>query len=462
MKMNSKYYKAPLLGTKFPLLCLGLALMISGCFTKKSDREETETTTTEKAPTRDSKESTATTPTPTPVANAKVDVDIYLEVSNGMKGFMPPPAADKEPTTFQNRLTKLISEVQDGVHVDDKRFYLAKQNAQGAPVLDSVSYNTLKLTIVSGIKDNVLGTPLPDMLQAALTNSTKRGALSVVVSDFIHGPDPNNPGQFLSLDADIRSSLKQAEHQNLVVAVLAEASPFYGNYYPAVKKPAVKQTLSGQEIPFYIWIVGKQADVQTFTNKVLRNLPAQQAYFGFSYASVPYSAVLKANAFKPMGVVYCTSRTAETCTTINLAPENKEPVEFTIGLDLSSLPATMQAVDYLKQNLKLAITGGKASIGTILVANEDTKSAPGVSQFTHFVRVKVPQLTAKTGSITLNLPQAVPTWISQWSTGNDNNPASAPRKTYQFNKIIDGVQALYRDKSEFVFSATMKFNKETN
>jgi hypothetical protein len=462
MKMNSKYYKAPLLGTKLPLLCLGLALITSGCFEKKSGREQTEPATSEKATTRDQKESTTPATEPAPAANAKVDVDLYLEVSNGMKGFMPPPAADKEPTTFQNRLTKLISEVQDGVHVDDKRFYLAKQNAQGAPVLDSVSYNTLKLNIVSGIKDNVLGTPLPELLQAALANSTKSSAVSVVVSDFIHGPDPNNAGQFLSLDADIRSSLKQAEHQNLVVAVLAEASPFYGNYYPAVKKPAVKQTLSGQEIPFYIWIVGKQADVQTFTNKVLRNLPAQQAYFGFSYASVPYSAVLKASAFKPMGVVYCTSRTAETCTTINLAPENKEPVEFTIGLDLSTLPAAMQSADYLKQNLKLAVTGGKASLGTILVANEDTKSALGVSQFTHFVRVKVPQLTANTGTITLNLPQSVPTWISQWSTANDNNPASQPRKTYQFNKIIDGVQALYRDKSEFVFSATMKFNKETN
>src|SRR5688572_20772379 len=104
MKMNSKYYKAPLLGTKLPLLCLGLALMTSGCFTKKSNREETETTTTENTSSRDSKTPSSVTPEPTPVANAKVDVDIYLEVSNGMKGFMPPPAADKEPTTFQNRL----------------------------------------------------------------------------------------------------------------------------------------------------------------------------------------------------------------------------------------------------------------------------------------------------------------------------------------------------------------------
>ncbi|WP_210464917.1 hypothetical protein [Rufibacter roseolus] len=444
------------------MLLLCMALVFSGCYRKESKQEGTpseKSSAQEQSPTQKPvNEPTAENP---PAAQAKVDVDLYLEVSNGMKGFMPPPAAEKEPTVFQKRLNKLISEVQDGIYVEDKRFYLAGQNAQGQPVLDSVAYGTLKNTITSGIKANVLGTPLPDMLQAALANSLKRGAVTVVVSDFIHGPDPNNPGQFLSLDSDIRSSLKQAEHENLVVAVLADASPFFGSFYPAVKKPAVKRTLNGEEVPFYIWVIGKQQEVQTVTNKVLRDLPAQQAYFGFDYQRVPYSAILKSNTFRPAGVVYCTSRTAEVCTSVNLMPEKDEQVEFTIGLNLSDFPASLQDVAYLKQHLRLAVTGGKASIGTVIAASEDVKATPDLAQYTHFVRVRVPQLTANTGSISLALPQVVPTWISQWSTANDNNPAGAPRKTYQLNSIMEGVQALYRDKSENVFNVTMKFNKET-
>ncbi|RNI30666.1 hypothetical protein EFB08_05305 [Rufibacter latericius] len=446
------------------MLLLCGALVFSGCY-KKETRQEGEPSlnaNTETRPTTQKPDKAQQEEQPASTTASKVDVDMYLEVSNGMKGFMPLPAAEKEPTVFQRQLNKLISEIQDGIYVDAKRYYLAGQNTQGQPVLDSVSYNTLKNTITSGIRADVRGTPLPDLLRAALENSVRKEAVSVIVSDFIHGPDPNNPGQFLSLDSDIRSSLKQAEHQNLVVAVLGNASPFFGNYFPAVKKPAVKRTLNGEEVPFYIWVIGKQQEVQTVINKVLRNLPAQQAYFGFAYPSVPYSALLKSNTFRPLGVVYCTSRTAEVCTSVNLKPEKEEPVEFTIGLNLSDFPASLQQVAFLKQHLKLAVTGGKASIGTVIAASEDVKATPELAKYTHFVRVRVPELTANTGSFTLQLPQVQPAWVNQWSTANDNNPAGAQRKTYQLNNIMEGVQALYRDKSENVFSITMKFNKETN
>jgi len=134
-------------------------------------------------------------------------------------------------------------------------------------------------------------------------------------------------------------------------------------------------------------------------------------------------------------------------------------VEFTIGLDLSKLPLSMQQVDYLKKNLKVSSTGSRASIASVTAADESIKATPDLARYTHFVRVKVPQLTANSGAITVQLPQVTPTWIEKWTTDNDNNPAAAPKKTYQFDKIVEGVQALYRDKSDFVFDSTIQFNK---
>lgn len=435
------------------LLCCGL--LLSGCFKKQNGAEEKEPET----PATQVEGRGAGTPAPTAAAATpeKVDVNVYLEISNGMKGFMPTAAAGKEATTFQNNLLQLISEVQDGRYVGEKGFYLAKEDAQSRPVLDSVSYNTMKSTIVSGIKDDVRGTPLPAMLKAALQKSIDQGAVSVIISDFIHGP--SDQGQFISLDADIRSSLREAEHRDLAIAILANASEFFGTYHPAVKKPEVRRSLNGEEIPYYIWVIGPQEQVQVVTNRVLRNLPAQQAYFGFEYKNIPYTALLKEKQFRPAGVVYCSSRNADPCTEINLQPDKKEPVEFTIGLDLSQLPLSMQSLDYLKKNLIVTGTGSRASMVSITAADESIKATPDLAKYSHFVRVRVPELTASSGTITVQLPQVTPNWITSWSTDNDNNPAADPKKTYQLTKIIDGVQALYRDQSDLVFSATIQFNK---
>ena len=437
------------------LVLLCLALIFSGCYKKQSAGDETDPVATAPA-----KEDKTTVSPPATIATAppeKVNVNVYLEISNGMKGFMPTAAAGKEATTFQSNLLKLISEVEDGRYVADKGFYLAKEDAQSRPVLDSVSYNTMKSYIVSGIKDDVRGTPLPAMLKAVLQKSINQNAVTVIVSDFIHGP--SDQGQFISMDADIRSSLREAEHQDLAIAILANTSEFFGTYHPAVKKPEVRRTLKGEEIPFYIWVIGKQEEVQVVTNRVLRNLPAQQAYFGFEYEAVPYSALLKEKQFKPAGVVYCSSRNADPCTSVNLQPEKNEPVAFTIGLDLSKLPMSMQSIEFLKKNLKVVSNGSRATMISVTAADESIKATPDLAKYTHFVRVQVPQLTASSGSVTVQLPQVYPAWINNWSTDNDNNPVATPKKTYQLNKIVDGVQALYRDQSDFVFSATIQFNK---
>lgn len=435
------------------LLCCGL--LLSGCFKKQSREAEDEP----EIATTGGQSRGADTPAP-PTAAAtpeKVDVHVYLEISNGMKGFMPAAVAGKEATTFQNNLLNLISEVQDGRYVAEKGFYLAKEDARSRPVLDSVSYNTMKSYIVSGIRDDVRGTPLPAMLKAALQNSIDQGAVSIIISDFIHGP--SDQGQFISLDADIRSSLREAEHQGLAIAILGNTSEFFGTYHPAVKKPEVSRRLNGEEIPYYIWVIGKQEEVQVVTNRVLRNLPPQQAYFGFEYEAVPHSALLKEKEFRPAGIVYCSSRNADPCTEISLQPVKQEPVEFTVGLDLSSLPMSMQRTDYLKRNLQVSSTGSRASMVAVTAADESMKAIPGLARYSHFVRVRVPELTASSGSISVQLPQVTPTWINAWSTDNDNNPAADPKKTYQLIKIIDGVQALYRDQSDFVFKATIQFNK---
>jgi hypothetical protein len=436
------------------IVWLSLVLALTGCFTKQTDEEERDPEAS--IPPQGRPAETPASPADQSAPNT-VHVNVYLEISNGMKGFMPPVVAGKAGTEFQLRMNKLISEVQDGRYVDHKAFYLAKEDAQGKPVLDSVSYNVMKTYIANGIRDDVRGTPLPDMLRVALQQSIDQEAVAVIISDFIHGP--TDQGQFLSLDSDIRSALREAERQGLVVAVLGDLSSFHGTYHPAVKKPEVRRTLKGEQIPFYTWVIGKQPEVQVVINRVFRDLPQQQAYFGFGYKAVPFSALLKTGQFKPAGVVYCSSRNADPCTSVNLQPQANEPVEFTVGLDLSALPSSMQQANFLKQHLKVVGNGCRAAMVSVSAADENMKATPALARYTHFVRVQVPQLTANTGSIYIQLPHVYPAWVTKWSTEDDNNPVKEPGKTFQLNKLIDGVQALYRDQSDHIFNVSVQFNK---
>lgn len=442
--------------SKSTLMLLLCGMLFSGCFTKENRALE------DVDPIISSEVSEANTkPSPAPEATAtlsKPSVNVYLEISNGMKGFMPALLAGRKPTEFQARVDKILSDVQYG-DTKSKAYFFAKEDKQGAPALDSTTFDVLKKTITSGSNENVLGTPLPSLLKAALEKSVEQKSVSIIISDFIHGPKPEDKGQFISMSTDIRGSLQVARDNDLVIAVFADVSSFYGSYHPAVKVPEIKRKLNGEAIPYYIWVVGTQQDVQFVINKVLRKLPAQQAYYGFTYATVPYAALLKDSNFKPSGIIYCNDVKSKTCKDLSLDPQSEEPVEFVVGLDLNSLPKSMQGKNYLKSHLKISSLGCKASIIEVAEASGSTKTDPALANYSHFVRLRVPQLSSKSGTIKIILPHVNPNWVKAWSTENDNDPVANPKKTFQFNKIIEGVQDLYRGRKQDVFSATVKFNK---
>jgi hypothetical protein len=319
------------------LICSLLTLV--SCFKKNEQQRE------EVSSIKPNKRETTVLPVPNSIATkpASVRVNVYLEISNGMKGFMPPATAGSSPTEFQSRVVNIISEVEDGSLVANKGYYLAKEDMAGNPILDSVSYEKIKSTLIGGNKEDIRGTPLPSLLHSALQKSINQGAVSIIISDFIHGPNESNKNTIFTLDSEIRSSLKIAEQKGLSVAILADVSSFYGSYHPAVKQPAVKRKLNGEVIPYYIWVIGRPSDVQVVTQRVLENLPAQQAYFGFINRNTPYSAILKNNIYMPEGIVYCNSTNpSAACTSISLLPGEQAPVEFVVGMDLKSLPKAMQ------------------------------------------------------------------------------------------------------------------------
>lgn len=438
----------------YPLCLIFLTLQIS-CFTRKDKQAETDSTEATETVSKEAEKSASTKPSKLakPQITQIPNVNVFLEVSGGMSGFMPTGGAGIEATSFQNRVAGLFTEVNYSKAVKNRSFYFIREK-NGTSQLQKSTYNEVLKTVSAGIQYPALGTELPEMLEQILNESGKNKAVSVIVSDFIYGPADKT--KFNIIPELIRGAMNEAQDKNLVVSVFGDQSIFSGTYHPAVKQPVVKRQLSKVKMPYYIWVIGPQKEVILFNQKVFKNLPTQDAHFGFDFPEPAFEALTK---IKPSGIVYCSERKpAGGCKSVTIGPQKDTPVEFEIGVNLNNFPALLQNPEYLKQNLEL---NGKGFSGTIISVRKADAKDPAQEKYTHLFRVRITQVMTSSGKIIISLPETEPDWVTQWTTQNDNNPVAQPGKTFRLNDVLAGVQSLYSEQRN-IFSLSLNFIKDAN
>lgn len=430
-------------------LLLGLGLL-GGC--GGSDEPDTEK----------SRPGSAKSAAAAPVAEAPLRVNVFLELSGGMKGFMPPNTAAREPTAFQNRLSALASQTNRSPAIAEAKFLLG---LKATPL--AVSYPQFRNVLQGDTRQAALGTELPTMLENILLAPDAASKVNVVVSDFIYGPE--NKEDFALMTTRITDALALVSKKQLAVAVLGETSRFYGNFYPAVKKSPKGIPLSGQAIPYYIWLIGPPAAVARYLHEVM---PApgpavQQAYFGLSFPKVPYAAVLTGlpagSKLAPGGEASVSYTTAQASPELDVQ-DVKKTAEFTVALNLEQLPAAWQQPAFLAQQLRVALPGGTAprlvpgSVQALTAADRAASSA--LAPYTHVLRLRLNALPKGTStmSLTLNAPE-VPAWVAQWSTQNDNQPGPVPH-TYRLTEIMAGLRAAFPAALPPVFTAQLRLSNQ--
>ena len=434
----------------FPLCLVFLTLQVS-CFTRKDKHAENTASESTKKVTSESKK------VPVKPAHNQITqipkVNVFLEVSGGMAGFMPKGGAGTEATSFQNRVAGLFTEVNYNKTIQNRNFYFIREK-NGTSQLQKSTYNETLKTVSAGIQNPALGTELPEMLEQILKESGKSKAVSVIVSDFIYGPADKS--KFNIIPQLIRGALNEAQDKNLVVSVFGDQSNFTGSFHPAVKQPVAKRQLNNIKMPYYVWVIGPQEEVILFNQKVIKNHPQQQAHFGFNYPQPAFEALTK---IKPSGNVYCSERKpTEGCKSVTIGPQKDMPVEFEVGVNLTAFPEPLQNAEFLKKNLKL---NGKGFSGTIISVRQADAKDPAQEKYSHLFRVRITQVMAKSGQLIFTLPEKPADWVDQWTTQNDNNPATQPGKTFRLNEVLAGVQSLYSEQRN-VFSFSLNFIKNAN
>ena len=381
---------------------------------------------------------------------APLRVSVFLEYSGGMKGFVPRGSAATQPTEFQQRIGALITETQVSPAVAERKYYLCENAAPRA-----VPFQQLRDVVQGEVNQAALGTELPPMLAGILGMPQAPQRVSVIVSDFIYGPARKS--DFSQLPNLIRTAIAPVSQQQLAVAVFGEASKFYGTYYPAVKTPVAKRTLSGERVPYYVWVIGPPALVARYVAEVFRSAPAQQAFFGLKTTTPAFAPVLTKLTdakLKPAGSVYAENNG------LTLNPSD-DPVDFLVGLNLKELPAAWQQPAFLAQQLQVRLPNGQASVVPnsvrVLTATEQD-GQPVLAPFTHVLRLRVTELGPEVSTLSLALPAPeTPDWVAAWSTTNDNMPA--PR-TFGLDQILAGVRQSYPSPLPPVFTVQLPLKND--
>lgn len=435
-----------------PLLCSAALLAAAGCGGGESSATEEAAATAETT----TPAATPATKAAAPAAAAPLSVSMFLELSGGMKGFMPANNAGTQPTAFQTRISQLASRTHSSPAVSDAQFLLALKETPTA-----TDYNHFRSVVQGDTHEAALGTELPNMLENILAQPKAAEKVSVIVSDFVYGPE--NKAATGQMGVLITDALATVTRKQLAVAVLGETSAFRGTFHPAVKTPRRQVPLSGEKLPYYIWVIGPAAAVGKYVNEVMPAPTAQtqQAYFGLSFPKVPYAAVLTqvpaSSPLFPTGEGSISYASAGVSTNLE-ASDVKQGIDFTVALNLNQLPAAWREAKFLNQNLKAELPGGAVRIEQNSVRS--LSGVPSLAEYTHTVRLHLNELPKAGGKLTLSLPApGVPAWASQWSTDNDNQPGPTPR-TYRLTEIMGGLRDAFPQQLPPVFQASFSITND--
>ena len=437
------------------ILALGLLLGGAGCGADRDTDRAPETTPAGKAP--------ASAPGPAaPVAArpAPLRVSVFLEYSGGMRGFVPAGTAATEATAFQRRVGSLLTETQVSGAVAARQYFLVYKDTDLRPTPFAKMRD-----VVQGLQsDAALGTELPEMLEAILSRPAAATEVSVIVSDFIYGPqDPTK----IPLIADyIRTAVASVGSRGLAVAVLAERSGFVGTYHPAVKTPVARRQMKGEKVPYYVWVVGPPALVGRYLSEVATGLPAEQAYFGLRFASVPFAVVLDGlppgSPLAPAGGASVSYAGAKASPELDIE-DVRQTAEFTVALNLARLPAAWQEPGFLARQLRAELPGGAPPLlvpGSVRRLTAAEQAAAPLAAHTHVLRLRLNALPAGQSTLALRLAAPdVPAWAAEWSTTNDNRPGPLAR-TYRLTDILAGLRAAFPPALPPVFTVQLRLTNQ--
>jgi hypothetical protein len=432
MKYNSRIFG---IMKKYFLFCLlpCLALVIIGCNNKEDKVIE------EVVPPKEIKR-----------------IKIYIENSASNQGYFDGATQFK---TMMGDLVRIAeNNIADSIEIDI--YFIAKDIQK----FDGNGFEFIKYMSTDKVAKGE-GYPLGEMF-SEIQKNYKTGEVILFVSDCIlshsdseirNNKEINKEAASSALKAGIAYVFEEFKEKGVSSSIYAFSSEFNGEYFNYKNEGKGKKI--SEVRPYYLWVIAEPENMNKVQSALKENSsfkPEQELHFGTSREPIEsfvfYPGLLSKGEWMPNiseNRIY------------DLKSDKKDPgINFTIGLNLSSLPLYMQDLNYLNKNVivnseefdvDFEFLKKNPEFETIL----KNKAAEDYRSNSHILSIKLKESSIKQGKVEIQLPLNYDEWYKKWSCDSDLTPAERQGKTFAFTHLIEGVKSAYSPKNQNIINITI-------
>lgn len=371
----------------------------------------------------------------------------YIETSASMRGYM------HGGTRFQNVVHDMIGRI-DAAYYNIVPF-VTNTVTEGIETYHSSSDYSQRLQrgdFLWGIH-----TPLHELFQSLL-DSLDTGDITIFITDgIISGSNQeliDNPFFNKENRTFFKNQIRRAfarHRDELGVAIFAFTSDyssttttprrvyydFRNNAYP----------LPFTDRPFYVFVFGHRDLIPDFERNVLQQT-AEFNYLESLYIGVHMPVKVHTRFISHLGRLQqrpnCIIKPSTIEASRRFGPNN--PMQFAIGLDLSTFPKYAQNCTFLNNNLiiydnpDIAVSNVNArvfdnSIRELLNPVDRQRN----SRTTHYIELTIDQLYASSSTLDLAIKMPPNNWYKEWSADCDENIQANDNQTFNFEYLMDGI-----------------------
>ncbi len=380
--------------------------------------------------------------------SSKKIVNIYIENSGSMFGFV------EKNSGFKNAMTKLIVELKSIYKEENIKFNFINKDITPVKVVGSKEYYP---KTISNIGDKYSGDSDINYIFKKVLENTSENTISILFSDCVYSVEKDVKNDDINGALKIQKSLTEGVFKNVIkdksfsTIFVQLTSDYKGTYYT---KNNSKITLTGQQIPYYITIVGEEKEINkfNFVNK-LDGFKNKLIFTTQDYSQESFYTLIQRKddigSYKPSRDRNSNPNIIKSIESIRIQERGNEKFTFSVAVDFSKLPINKE---YALNIANFYINNGDYKIlkiipydKSVLKQNSLVKLEKNNEKPTHIIVFE--STTKKYNDLVFSLKKDIPQWVSDWNTTDDSNIKTNPKQSFGIKYLVEGIFEAYQNTS---------------